>query len=132
MRRTVGMCVMYSDSGLGSTGVAGTLRWCSDEDRSKLEDAPVAVTVVPVAVPVVKVVVDESKDEPSSGSGASITLERLFIAKDRGRVRRSWSLLDRKEVDCVEVRVRGALERKGNSSFESAGIAESSEGPWPW
>jgi hypothetical protein len=63
------------------------------------------VTVEEVAATVLSVIVVDSGEFSSGTSG---TLERLFMAKDRGRVIRSWSLLelDRNAVECEVVRVR--------------------------
>lgn len=97
----------------------------------------VAVAVAEVAVDVtvsseVPAIVEESTEcRPSSG--ISGTLERLFMAKERGSVMRSWSLLEleRKAVECEVVKVRGAVLRTRLLAAESAGIGASSAGPWP-
>lgn len=146
VRRNVGMCVMNSLSGAArdASSFMELGRRCKtpwsvlapdvhvDEVNESCWRDGVAVAVADVAVDVVVAssMVEESFDWPSS-SATSGTLERLFMAKDRGRVMRSWSLvaLDRNAVECEEVRVRAA--RWGRVFVELAGIGASSTGPWP-
>lgn len=144
VRRTVGMCVMKSDSGLGSADpvVTVTGRWVRVGEAPKLVEAPVAVAVavvvtVAVAVPEVAVVVDSLRDNSSSSRPSLAVPARLFMAKDRGRVEgpRPISLLLRNAVECAVVRVRGPRFRSWlelDVSIESLGTGISSAGPWPW
>lgn len=99
------MCVMNSDSGFGSVG---TLRCCSVEDRRSkpdekpasglaseatattvLSEASVIVVEFPSTVDETDVDVKEVSRVCSRCSSTSGTLERLFIANDRGKVKRS-------------------------------------------
>jgi hypothetical protein len=85
------------------------------------------VTVEDVAATVLSVIVVDSGEFSSGRSG---TLERLFMAKDRGRVIRSWSLLEleRNAVEWEVVRVRDGLRMP---AVEPTGMGLSSAGPWP-
>lgn len=145
MRRTVGMCVMNSDSG-GWSVVVVVGRWVRVGDVLKLVDTPVVVAVDvvdvdidvtcagadAVAVPEVTVVVD-SCSEVSSSSSLAVPA-RFFIAKDRGSVvgPRPISLLLRNAVECAVVRVRGPPLRSRcelEVPIASLGTGISSAGP---
>ena len=118
VRRTVGMCVMNSDSGLGSCGAC---RCCSPENDP---------WSMPVAVAELAVGVDSSDCACSSvSSSTSGTLDRLFIANDRGNVERSCALPWRKVVECDVLSVRGVLDANCPATAEPFGMGTSSDGP---
>lgn len=125
--RTVGMCVMNSDSGSGCCGprwwrvvCAGWLWWSA-----------------PDAVAELAVTVDPACESPSS---VSAMLTRFPTAGDRGRENgRSVGSLGccccgwgwRKGAECEVVSERGAFEATRLAAGESLVMGISSAGPWP-